>query len=103
MLCNPISYYPDKVDELIFFQDNSLEKEEFVNNYNHLISQGKYTEANDYLNQQKDVYGYFADFFNLLENRIYHLQNHLLTKKNTNPFVSSDEEPSSVTQDTIWI
>ena len=42
MSCNPISHYPNKIDEMTFFQDNNLEKVEIMNHYNELISQGKY-------------------------------------------------------------
>lgn len=66
---------------MIFFQDNDLEKIEIINTYNNLISQRKYTEANDYINQQEGIYGYFADFFNAIENRIYNTQEYLLQKE----------------------
>jgi len=93
MLCNPTSYYPNKIDEMIFFQDNSLDNVEIMNHYNDLIAQGKYSEANDYINQQEGVYGFFADFFNLIENRIYNLQDYLLSKPpKKQPFVYYDEE-----------
>ena len=93
MLCNPVSYYPDKIDEMTFFQDNNLEKAEMINHYNNLIAQGKYSEANNYINQQKDVYGFFADYLNLIENRIYTLQEHLLNKPSKKqPFVYYNEE-----------
>lgn len=65
---------------MIFFQDNDIEKIEIINEYNKLISQGKYDEANTFINQQEGIYGYFADFFNALENRIYALQEYLLNK-----------------------
>lgn len=93
MLCNPISYYPNKVDEMIFFQDNNLENVEIMNHYNELIAQGKYTEASDYISQQENVYGFFADFFNLIENRIYTTQEYLLSKPpKKQPFIYYDEE-----------
>ena len=80
MLCNPVSYYPNQIDEMIFFQDNNLENIEAINYYNSLVAQGNYDEANDYINQQSGIYGYFSDFFNLIENRIYSLQKYLLEK-----------------------
>lgn len=80
MLCNPVSYYPIKIDEMTFFQDNDLEKVEIINTYGSLVAQGRYSEAIDYINQQKGIYGFFADFFNLIENRIYNLQQFLLQK-----------------------
>lgn len=93
MLCNPISHYPSKVDEMTFFQDNDLEKMEIINHYNDLISQGKYSEASDYINQQEGVYGFFADFCNFIENRIYTLQEHILNKPpKKQPFIYYDEE-----------
>lgn len=93
MLCNPLSFYPDKIDPLIFFQDVNLSKVEIMNTYDNLIKQGKYTEANEYINNQEGIYGYFADFLNAIENRIYNLQTHLLTIEPKQPFIYSDEEP----------
>lgn len=72
--CNPISNYPTKVDELVFFQDNDLENINVVNEYNRLINEGKYDEAIQYVADNGNIYGFFADFFNLIENRIYTLQ-----------------------------
>lgn len=91
MLCNTISHYPDGVDPMIFFQDVSLDKIDIMNTYNQLIAQGKYTEASRYINQQEGICGYFADFFNAIENRIYNLQKHLLKKPpKKNPFISHE-------------
>lgn len=93
MLCNPKSYYPHKNDDRIFFQDNDLEKMEIVSHYNKLISKGKYDEANDYISQQKEIYGLFPDYLNLIENRIYHLQDHLLNgQQKNNPFFFYDKK-----------
>lgn len=93
MLCNPASYYPNKVDEMIFFQDNNLEKVEIINHYDDLIRQGKYNEANDYIEGQEGIYGFFADYLNLIENRIYNLQEHLLNNPpKKQPFIYYDEE-----------
>ena len=64
MLCNTTSYYPDGIDKMFFFQDNNLENIDIINQYNNLIAQGKYSEANQFINQQDGIYGYFADFFN---------------------------------------
>lgn len=72
--CNSISNYPVKVDELVFFQDNDLENINIVNEYNRLINEGKYAEAIQYVVDNGNIYGFFADFFNLIENRIYNLQ-----------------------------
>ncbi len=93
MLCNSVSHYPKQIDEMIFFQDNNLEKAGINEHYNNLIAQGKYSEASDYINQQEGVYGFFADFFNLIENRIYSLQEYLLQKSPKRQlFIYYDEE-----------
>lgn len=93
MLCNPISYFPNKIDEMVFFQDNNLEKVEIMNHYNKLIAQGKYSEASGFISQQEDIYGFFADFFNLIENRIYNTQEYLLQKPpKKQPFIYYNEE-----------
>lgn len=93
MSCNPVSYFPNKVDEMIFFQDNDLEKVKIMNHYNELVAQEKYNEANDYISQQEGIYGFFADFFNLIENRIYNTQEYLLSKPpKKQPFIYYNEE-----------
>lgn len=93
MLCNPTSYYPQKIDERIFFQDNDLERIEIVNHYNKLISRGKYNEANNYIDQQEGIYGLFPDYLNLIENRIFHLQESLLNDPaKNNPFFFYDKK-----------
>ena len=94
MLCNPLSLYPDKIDPLIFFQDVSLEKVEIMETYDHLIKNGKYSDASEYINIQSDIYGYFADFLNAIENRIYNLQEYLLTIEPKKLFIYSDIDPS---------
>lgn len=103
MLCNPTSYYPDKIDDMTFFQDVNLETYPVMKEYERIISSGKYDEANEYINQQSGIYGYFADFFNLVENRIYTWQNYLLNKKKINPFTDSDDEPTELTEGMYWI
>ena len=93
MLCNTTSVYPNGIDSMMFLQDNSLEKLDIINEYNNLISLGKYDEANVFINQQEGIYGYFADFFNAIENRIYTLQEYLLTTPSKyQPFVYYEGE-----------
>ena len=89
------------MDPLIFFQDINLTQLEILEIYNDLIRHGKYTEANELLNNQ-DICGYFADYLNAIENRIYNLQSHLLTKAPKQPFISSNTEPVA-NNEIIWI
>lgn len=88
MLCNEISSYPNKVDEMTFFQDVSLNTIEYRNEYQRLLSKGNYSEAAEYINRQNDIHGYFACFFNMLENRIYALQENLLRSASTHEYLS---------------
>lgn len=104
MLCNPVSKFPEEIDPMIFFQDVKLQKKEIMDRYNKLIADGRYSEANDFINQYDGIYLYSADFFNLIENRIYKLQSYLLnTKKPKFPFTFSDEKPSNIKENTIWV
>lgn len=100
---NVVSLYPKSLDEMLFFQDNNIENIEVINTYNNLIAQSKYSEASNYISQHEEVYGFFANYLNAIENRIYSLQEYLLTKQKKNPYVLSDEEPESAEVGTIWI
>lgn len=53
MLCNEISSFPGKVDEMTFFQDVSLNTMEYKKEYQRLLSKGDYSEADRYINRQK--------------------------------------------------
>lgn len=110
MLCNVTSHYPDGIDQMLFFQDNDLDKVDIINTYDQLIAQENYTEAGRYINQQDGVYGYFAGFFNAVENRIYNLQDHLLGKphiKKQFVYFDADESASgnepAIEEGMFWI
>lgn len=102
MLYNPISNYPDSIDPMIFFQDIDLTQAGTMEAYNGLISQGRYSEAADFMDSQEGIHGYFPDYLNAIENRIYALQEYLLAHAPKQPFVSSDSEPAADSQ-IIWI
>ena len=69
-----------------------------------LIKEGKYTEASNYLNQQTGITPVTADFFNMLENRIYQTQVYVSNKEKINPvYYSDNSEPSDVSVTPIWI
>lgn len=103
VLCNPLSYFPNKIDSMTFFQDVSLQKKDIMDQYDNLISQGKYTEANNFIRQQEGIYLFNADFFNMVENRIYATQSYLLTKQAKHPFTYSEDKPDAATLNMIWI
>lgn len=102
---NPVSLYPDTVDEMIFFQDNNIEKADALNAFNNLINQEKYSEAAAFLEQHQELFGLFADYLNAMENRIFRLQEYLLTKTKKTPFIDSANEPdaASLNEGIIWI
>ena len=83
-------------DSVLGFNENVMEQ------YDNLISQGKYTEANNYISQQDGIYLFSADFFNLIENRISATQNYLLTKQPKHPFAYSEEKPENPTLNMLW-
>ena len=97
------SQYPEKPDPMLFFQDNSLDKQSVINTYNNLIAEGKYDEANELVSQHDNLYGYFADYFNSIENRIYSLQEYLLTKQKKELIKHSNTEPAQMSENMIWI
>ena len=106
MLCNSLSFYPDGgVDQLLFFQDNEIDQLPIIKHYDELIKKNQYSEADKYISQQEGIHGYFADFFNAIENRIYSLQSHLLNKEKTQQFIDGedDSEPENPSLNTIWI
>lgn len=103
MLYHSLSSYPDKIDELIFFQDISIEQSSTMETYNNYIANQAYSDANSYIDKQYGIHGYFAGLFNLIENRIDTLQCVLLEKVKINPIQSSETEPEELSEDTIWI
>lgn len=100
---NTVSNYPNKVDELIFFQDNGISQEAIIDQYQNLIAQGHPTNANSFINQQKGINIYHADLFNLLENRIFSLQEHALTLKPKPSEIFSANEPVGGANNVVWV
>ena len=83
-----------------------------MNTYQDLLAKGQYREANRYMSRQEGLCGFFADYLNALENRIYHLQEYLLQKPPKQQFFlyyddingeGETAEPSGVNENTIWI
>lgn len=97
------SKYPTEVDPLIFYQDITIDKKKYMDEYYRLISEKKYTEASQYI-ADKDVDGMFAGLMNLLVNRVRATQEHVktLSEKQKKTFFETDR-PSSPTHGTIWI
>lgn len=110
MVYNEISYFPDTIDPLIFFQDNGIEHIDALSKYLDLLKKGNYTEASTYADFQSNLNGYFGSLFNLIENRIYTWQKELLRKEtlaaSKGNYITSITQympPYDLSDSTIWI
>lgn len=104
MLCSPDSFYPDKIDKNIFFQDVTIDQIDIMNQFQKYISLGQYTRASNYINNQEDISGLFACFLNAIENRVYTLQNHVAKKTKTNPhFFRELIPPDNIAEGEFWL
>ncbi|MCH5344499.1 MAG: hypothetical protein J1E64_10705 [Acetatifactor sp.] len=86
------SKYPIFVRNTIANYDTGTCKGSFVPVTEENECEGEYDEANNLINQHEGIYGYFADFLNVLEKKIYSLQGHILTKEKKQPIIFYDEE-----------
>lgn len=79
-LYNEISSYPTEIDNPIFYSDLDLKNKSDVDKYYTAMSQKKYDEAKTIM-VSSNFHGTFASLYNLLENRIYNLQQYISTKE----------------------
>lgn len=98
---NTITNYPTSVDDLLFISDVDCKSENIMKQHQEYISNGMYTDASNYINNQIGITPIVADLFNLLENRLIALQSYLLTQESVNR--AYYEEPSNAVDGTIWI
>ena len=100
---NASTAFPQKIDDLLFYQDIDAAAAGISDHYQKLLRSGRYTEAADYL-QKTGLPHYGADLFNLIENRIHAVQTYLSQNDPpTNPHIISETEPSDAPPDAIWI
>ena len=98
------SAFPTETDDLYFISDVSLETHDIYKHHKQLISEGRYSEASEYLNQQTGITPANADFFNMLENRIYNTQIYVSAKEKVNPVFHSDiSEADDISKAPIWV
>lgn len=71
------SGYPKTVDDLVFFQDVSIDTKSIMDQFLSYYASKQYTRARDYINKQAGIDGYFADLYNMIQSRIYELQRHV--------------------------
>lgn len=97
------SSFPNSVDDIAFISDVNLDTLEIYKYHKDLVNNQKYTEASNYLNQQTGITPVNADFFNMLENRIYQTQLYVKDKEKVNP-CSYVSQPINVSKtNPIWI
>lgn len=88
------------IDNRLYFSDISINKESMMNEYQSLLSQGRFDDALDLI-QDEDFYG--AWLLNLLENRLHNL--YIYIDGLDKPVLETYQigEPSGVSVGMVWI
>ena len=110
---------PNRVDDLIFFQDIDNDQKAVWDEFERIMATGDYDAANAYAKSYIDVHGYFADLYNLMVNRIKAVQDLLISNKTaidngTGNFAqfkkpeifvyqNEDNNPKTILKDQVWI
>lgn len=76
---NTTSHFPEQVDDLLCLNDVDLEHLPISNTHKNLLEAQRYTDAGNLL-ERTTIDSLCASLFNLLENRIYATQEHLVNK-----------------------
>lgn len=99
---NTSSAFPNQIDDLIFFQDITLDNAATLQHYQQLLQNTQYAEAAQFI-QESEIPYYGAALFNLMENRIYATQKYFMENPKTSPFVYSATEPADAPEGSFWI
>lgn len=70
------SVFPDDIDPLGYHSDVTIGQKDTMDQYDSLVAQKRYSEAYALI-KDSNIFGWFADYFNLIENRISSLQTYL--------------------------
>lgn len=70
------SKFPTEIDALNYYSNVSISQKDTADNYATLVKKRQYTEAQKVLSDS-DLFGWFAEYFNMIENRVYAVQNYL--------------------------
>lgn len=101
---NESSIFPDGIDSRVYFSDIDLNNVEFMNTYQELIKNGKYSEASQLLNSNDNVFFYGAWVLNMFENRLRNIGEYLLTKEKQSANIYQPDEPTeNLKYNMIWI
>lgn len=108
------SKFPDEIDPLYYHSDISIGQQEIMDQYDALIAKNQYTEAYKLISEAS-VFGWFADYFNMIENRInttqtfltntvdvQHPDQNLYTTEEPTQFVDQNKTRDLAVND-VWI
>ena len=90
------SQFPEKIDELHYHSDVNITQKEVYDQYEQYIQAGNYAEAYKVIDTS-NLFGWFADYFNMIENRIYSTQSFVKTQgmdKHPDQNLYTEEEPT---------
>lgn len=95
------SVFPNSIDDLPFISDVDIPSKNIMISIQNYIDQGDYDNASKLCNTS-NITSINSDYFNMVQNRIYSLQNYLITLDRCNR-VETGNEPKSPTNGMIWI
>lgn len=108
------SKFPDEIDTLRYYSDVTISQKDTMDEYVKLIGEKKYTEAYELISEST-IFGWFADYFNMVENRICSTQKYLVEEaalKHPDQNLYSTDEPTQFVDygnnrelavDDVWI
>ena len=96
------SYFPDEIDDRVYFQDIDLEYYELKKEYDTLIANGQYSDAKS-LYEASDFNIFGADILNLLENRLVTIGEFLPTIEKPNLTAYRNDPPDEIPRGYTWI
>lgn len=95
------SVFPNSIDDLPFISDVDIPNKNIMISIQNYIEQGDYDNASKLCNTT-NITSINSDYFNMVQNRIYSLQNYLITLDRCNR-VETGSEPKSPTNGMTWI
>lgn len=95
------SVFPNSIDDLPFISDVDIPNKNIMISIQNYIDQGDYDNASKLCNAS-NITSINSDYFNMVQNRIYSLQNYLITLDRCNR-VETGSEPKSPTNGMTWI
>ena len=91
-----------KVDDLLFYQDASIDQQKGIELYQQYISEGKYEDAYN-VREEYHLHSFNADLVNMLINRIKRTQEQVLKLSKKENIYFETTRPANTSYGTIWI